>query len=263
MGKLLKHNKDKGFVEAGFDETIGDVLKYNKFKKHGHMYLLDDETKAPSVTTIIGENLGWNKNALMAWAKRQTALGNDVDAMLKDAGETGTLLHILIEAHQRGFDVDPRDFTENQFVSAMKCFTGYLNWANKVKFKPLASEVILVDNDQRVAGTVDCVGKVGDDLVLIDWKTSKYLYKEHKIQVSQYVHMMEKDKNVDYYVMERGAPKKLKQSKNARKFAYAMILRFDKTEVKYHQHKVDRKKIDAGISIFQDLLNLYNKKNTI
>ena len=263
MGKLLKNVKEKGFVEVGVDETIGDVLRYDKFKKHGAMYILEDDTKAPSVTTIIGDNLGWNKNALMGWAKRQSALGNDVDAMLKDAGEIGTLLHILIEAHQRGFDVDPRDFTENQFVSAMKCFTGYLNWANKVKFKALASEVILVDNTQRVAGTVDCVGKVGDDLVLIDWKTSKYLYKEHKIQVAQYVTMMEKAENVDYYVMERGAPKKLKQSKNTRKFAYAMILRFDKTEVKYHQHKVDRQKIDAGASIFQDLLNLQNKKNTI
>ncbi|MAK38062.1 MAG: hypothetical protein CMC15_18015 [Flavobacteriaceae bacterium] len=263
MGKLLKNVKEKGFVEVDLDETIGDILRYDKFKKHGAMYILEDDTKAPSVTTIIGDNLGWNKNALMAWAKRQTALGNDVDAMLKDAGETGTLLHILIEAHQRGLNVDPRDFTENQFVSAMKCFTGYLNWVNKVKFKPLASELILVDNEQRVAGTVDCVGKVGDDLVLIDWKTSKYLYKEHKIQVAQYVTMMEKSSNVDYYVMEGGKPKRLKHSDTKRKFAYAMILRFDKTEVKYHQHMVNRKKIDAGASIFQDLLHLHSKKNTI
>lgn len=263
MGKLLKHIKEKGFEEVDYDATIGDLLRYDKFKKHGALYVLDDDTKAPSVTTVIGDNLGWNKNALMGWAKRQSAIGKDVDAMLKDAGEIGTLLHILIEAHQRGLNVDPRDFTENQFISAMKCFTGYLNWVNKVEFKPLASELILVDNEQRVAGTVDCVGKVGDDLVLIDWKSSKYLYKEHKIQIAQYVTMMEKAENVDYYVMERGAPKKLKQSNIKRKFAYAMILRFDKTEVKYHQHKIDRKKIDAGASIFQDLLNLHSKKNSI
>ena len=126
MGKLLKNVQEKGFVEVDVDETIGDVFHYNKFKKHGAMYILEDDTKAPSVTTIIGDNLGWNKNALMAWAKRQTALGYDADAMLKDAGEIGTLLHILIEAHQQGFDVDPRDFTENQFVSAMKCFLNLL-----------------------------------------------------------------------------------------------------------------------------------------
>ena len=65
---------------------MGKTLQYNKFKRHGEAYILDDETKAPSVTTIIGDNLGWNKNALMGWAKRQTMVGNDVDAMLKDAG---------------------------------------------------------------------------------------------------------------------------------------------------------------------------------
>ena len=223
---------------------MGKTLQYNKFKRHGEAYILDDETKAPSVTTIIGDNLGWNKNALMGWAKRQTMVGNDVDAMLKDAGDTGTLLHLLIEAHQRGFDVDTRDFTANQETAALKAFTGYLNWANKVEFKPLASEVVIVDNEQRVAGTIDCVGKIKDELILIDWKTSKYLYKEHKIQVAQYVNMYER--------MEPRA-----------KFAYAMILRFDKHEVKYHQHKVDRKKIDAGIIAFQSCLDLHNIKKAV
>ena len=98
---------------------MGKTLKHNKFKKHGQFYLLDDETKAPSVTTVIGDNLGWNKNALMNWAKRQSAMGNDVDAMLSDAADTGTLLHLLIEAHQRGFDVDTRDFTANQEEAAL------------------------------------------------------------------------------------------------------------------------------------------------
>lgn len=242
---------------------MGKILKHNKFKKHGQFYLLDDETKAPSVTTVIGDNLGWNKNALMNWAKRQSAMGNDVDAMLSDAADTGTLLHLLIEAHQRGFDVDTRDFTANQEEAALKCFTGYLNWANKVKFKPLASEVIIVDNDQRVAGTVDCIGKVGDDLILIDWKTSRYLYPEHKIQVSQYVHMMEKPNNVSYITVKDGKAKRLTPENNKRKFAYAMILRFDKTEVKYHQHKVKREKIDAGIIAFQNLLNLHNIKKSV
>jgi hypothetical protein len=242
---------------------MGNKIKYNKFKKHGEIYVLDDDTKAPSVTTVIGENLGWNKQPLMNWAKRQTMIGNDVDAVLKDAGETGTLLHLLIEAHQRGFDVDTRDFTANQEEAALKCFTGYLNWANKVKFKPLASEVVLVDHEQRVAGTVDCIGTIGEDLILIDWKTSRYLYKEHKIQVAQYVNMMEKTSGVEYITNDGNELKRYRPDNNQRKFAYAMILRFDKNEVKYHQHKVDRKKIDAGIVAFQSCLDLHNIKKSV
>ena len=242
---------------------MGKTLRYDKFKRHGEAYILDDETKAPSVTQIIKDNLGWNTNVLVNWAKRQTMVGKDVDAMLKDAGEIGTLVHLLIEAHQRGFDVDTRDFTANQETAALKAFTGYLNWANKVKFKPLASEVVLVDHEQRVAGTVDCIGTIGEDLILIDWKTSRYLYKEHKIQVAQYVHMMEKTSGVEYITNNGNELKRYRPDNNQRKFAYAMILRFDKHEVKYHQHKVDRKKIDAGIVAFKSCLDLHNIKKEV
>ena len=151
-----------------------------KLDLHGSKYVLADGTRAPSVTTIINQNLGWNKNVLMNWAKRQTMIGKDADAVLKEAADIGTLLHLLIEGHQRGFDVDTGDFTRNQTEKALVCFGGYLEWVEKVQFKALASETVVVDEEQRVAGTIDCVGKVGDDLVVIDWKTSKYLYKEHK-----------------------------------------------------------------------------------
>lgn len=215
-----------------------------KLDLHGAKYVLADGTRAPSVTTIINQNLGWNKNVLMNWAKRQTMIGKDADAVLKEAADIGTLLHLLIEGHQRGFDVDTGDFTRNQTEKALVCFGGYLEWVEKVQFKALASETVVVDEEQRVAGTIDCVGKVGDDLVLIDWKTSKYLYKEHKIQVAKYINLLER-------------------AKKGRHFAYGMVLRFDKEEVKFHQHKVGRDKIEAGVKIFDALLALQNLKNKV
>ncbi len=215
-----------------------------KLDLHGSKYVLADGTRAPSVTTIINQNLGWNKNVLMNWAKRQTMIGKDADAVLKEAADIGTLLHLLIEGHQRGFDVDTGDFTRNQTEKALVCFGGYLEWVEKVQFKALASETVVVDEEQRVAGTIDCVGKVGDDLVVIDWKTSKYLYKEHKIQVAKYINLLER-------------------AKEGRHFAYGMVLRFDKEEVKFHQHKVDRDKIEAGVKIFDALLALQNLKNKV
>tara|TARA_R100000329_G_C7561493_1_gene198582 strand:+ start:223 stop:876 length:654 start_codon:yes stop_codon:yes gene_type:complete len=215
-----------------------------KLDLHGAKYILADGTKAPSVTTVISQELGWNKQALIQWAKRQTMIGKDADAVLKEAGEIGTLLHLFIEGHQRGLDVDTGDFTANQIEKAMKCFSGYLAWVEKVDFKPLKSELVLVDEEQRVAGTIDCIGKINDELVLIDWKTSKYLYKEHKIQVAKYINMY-----------ERREPRA--------KFAYGMILRFDKEEIKFHQHKVGRDKINAGIKIFDNLLDNHNLKNQV
>ena len=188
---------------------------------HGNNYVLLDGTKAPSVTTIIGQNLGWNKNVLINWAKRQTMIGKDADKVLQDAADTGTLTHLLIENHQRGLDTDTKDFTRSQTEKAM-----------------------IVDEEQRIAGTIDCIGKMGDDLVVIDWKTSKYLYKEHKIQIAKYVDMYER-----------------KQPKAQVK--YGMVLRFEKEECKYHQHKIQRDKFDAGIKIFDTLLELHNLKNSV
>ncbi len=211
---------------------------------HGSNYVLLDGTKAPSVTTIISQNLGWNKQVLINWAKRQTMVGNDADKVLQDAADTGTLLHLLIENHQRGLDTDTKDFTRNQTERAMVAFAGYLEWVEKTKFRALANELVIVNEEQRIAGTIDCIGRMGDDLVVVDWKSSKYLYKEHKIQIAKYIDLYEK-----------------KQPKA--KVKYGMVLRFDKEEVKFHQHKIQRDKIEAGIKIFDTLLELHNSKNLI
>ena len=211
---------------------------------HGSNYVLLDGTKAPSVTTIISQNLGWNKQVLINWAKRQTMVGNDADKVLQDAADTGTLLHLLIENHQRGLDTDTKDFTRNQTERAMVAFAGYLEWVEKTKFRALANELVIVNEEQRIAGTIDCIGRMGDDLVVVDWKSSKYLYKEHKIQIAKYIDLYEK-----------------KQPKA--KVKYGMVLRFDKAEVKFHQHKIQRDKIEAGIKIFDTLLELHNSKNLI
>ena len=130
----------------------------SKFAKHGQKYILEDGTIAPSVTTYIND-LGWNKQTLVNWAKRLTFSGLDADKVLQDAAETGTLLHLMIEGSIKGFKVDTKDFTYNQEKQALKAFVGYTDWVKKVDFKPLASEVILINEEQRVGGTVDCIGR--------------------------------------------------------------------------------------------------------
>ena len=52
----------------------------SKTKLHGQNYVLQNGNRASSVTTIINAMLGWNKNTLIAWAKRMTAQGEDADA---------------------------------------------------------------------------------------------------------------------------------------------------------------------------------------
>ncbi len=217
----------------------------SKTKLHGINYTLADGKRAPSVTTIINDTLGWNKQVLINWAKRQTMEGNDADAVMRDAADTGTLLHLLIEGHQKGFDVDTKDFTRNQEEKALIAFGAYLQWVEKSKYEPLASEVMLVNEELRVGGTVDNIGKLKNELVLIDWKSTKYgPYKEHKLQLGAYI-----------YMYEAAQPKA--------KITKGLILRFGKEDGKFHVHTVKRDRIELCIVAFKKIVELYYMKNAI
>jgi hypothetical protein len=215
-----------------------------KFDLHGTKYINEEGNRVPSVTTIINGHLGWNKQALLGWTKRMMLGGQDSDKVLDEAAQIGTLLHLLIEGHQQGFDIDTKDYSYNQEKAAMKAFAGYLQWYDKVKFKPLRNELILVNEEMQVGGTIDCVARMGDDLVIVDWKTSKYLYAENKLQLAAYT-----------YMFEQAQPKA--------NVAYGLIMRFGKDDGKFHQHIIKRDKLETGIEIFKALVKISQLKSQL
>ena len=216
----------------------------SKFSLHGTKYINEEGKRVPSVTTIISQHLGWNKNALLAWTKRMMLGGQDSDKVLSEAGDIGTLLHLLIEGHQQGFDVDTKDYSYNQEKAAMKAFAGYLQWYEKRKFKSLRNELVLVNEELQVGGTIDSIGKMGDDLVVVDWKTSKYLYAENKLQLAAYT-----------YMFEQAQPKA--------NVAYGLVMRFGKDDGKFHQHVIKREKLETGIEIFKALVKISQLKSQL
>jgi len=216
----------------------------SKFSLHGTKYINEEGKRVPSVTTIISQHLGWNKNALLAWTKRMMLGGQDSDKVLSEAGDIGTLLHLLIEGHQQGFDVDTKDYSYNQEKAAMKAFAGYLQWYEKRKFKSLRNELVLVNEEMQVGGTIDSIGKMGDDLVVVDWKTSKYLYAENKLQLAAYT-----------YMFEQAQPKA--------NVAYGLVMRFGKDDGKFHQHVIKREKLETGIEIFKALVKISQLKSQL
>lgn len=215
-----------------------------KFDLHGTKYINQEGKRVPSVTTIINGHLGWNKQALLGWTKRMMLGGQDSDKVLDEAAQVGTLLHLLIEGHQQGFDIDTKDYSYNQEKAAMKAFAGYLQWYEKVQFKPLRNELVLVNEEMQVGGTIDCIARMGDDLVVVDWKTSRYLYSENKLQLAAYV-----------YMFEQAQPKA--------NVAYGMIMRFGKDDGKFHQHIIKRDKLETGIEIFKALVKISQLKSKL
>tara|TARA_R100001594_G_scaffold134249_1_gene175300 strand:- start:435 stop:1091 length:657 start_codon:yes stop_codon:yes gene_type:complete len=205
----------------------------SKTKLHGQNYVLKNGKRASSVTTIINNMLGWNKNTLIAWAKRITAQGEDADAVMREAGRIGTLTHLLIQGFFQGFDVDTRDFTPNQEEKALKAFFGFKSWYDNAGIKILASELTMVNEELQVGGTVDAIAKKDNELIVVDWKTSKGgPYPEMICQLGAYT-----------FMYEAAQPKA--------KVAYGIIMRFGKEDGKFHQHTIDRKKLDAGAQVFK------------
>jgi len=215
-----------------------------KFDLHGAKYINEEGNRVPSVTTIISQHLGWNKQALLGWTKRMMLGGQDSDKVLDEASQIGTLLHLLIEGHQQGFDIDTKDYSYNQEKAAMKAFAGYLQWYEKSEFKALRNELVLVNEEMQVGGTIDCIARMGDDLVIVDWKTSKYLYAENKLQLAAYA-----------YMFEQAQPKA--------NIAYGLVMRFGKDDGKFHQHIIKREKLETGIEIFKALVKISQLKSKL
>ncbi len=53
-------------------------------KAHGGSYITTKGKKCRSVTTILGGNLGWNKQVLIGWARRQALSGHHPELVLKE-----------------------------------------------------------------------------------------------------------------------------------------------------------------------------------
>jgi len=154
----------------------------NKKHKAHTRYYLADKTLVPGVTTVLGI---LNKPALVPWANGLGLQGIDVKKYVDDKADIGTLGHAFVTDKLIGVETDTSDFTANQIDEAQNCALSFWEWEKtnhieEVGFveKPLVSEVY------KFGGTEDIYCKISGEWNLIDLKTGKGIYKEHRYQVS-------------------------------------------------------------------------------
>lgn len=141
------------------------------------------------VTTIIGSNLGWNKNVLIAWARKQAMAGKDPTEIKEKAGNIGTLAHLLCESDAKGITPDLKDYPKEHIETANKCFLSYTEWKKRNNIVEITSEISLVSEEFKYGGTIDMLYKVDGKWILADIKTSSGVYVDHKIQVAAYAEL--------------------------------------------------------------------------
>lgn len=145
--------------------------------------------RLPGVTTVIGQNLGWNKRALMHWANQQGLDGRNHWETSQEAADIGTLAHAMVEASLKGQDwttmVRLDGVTDEMLGKATVAFRAWEEWRRLVNFELVASEHELVSERYQVGGTID-VAAVQTKMSIVDIKTSNDIYPEHRIQVAAY-----------------------------------------------------------------------------
>ena len=157
----------------------------SKTKLHTRYYNHSGQL-VPGVTTIIGDTLGWNKNILMAWQKKTLLAGEDPDKVRDKAADIGTIAHYLIECHLAGTEPDLTDYAIKDIDQARKCLSAYLDWASANHVEMLQSEAKLVSEEYQYGGTADKIAYINGVLGLMDFKTSRDVYPEMRVQIAAY-----------------------------------------------------------------------------
>jgi len=206
----------------------------------------------PGVTTIIGSQLGWNKQPLIAWARREAIAGNDPTKVRDKAAEIGTLCHLLIKRHianalTKNLDIDDvidgyadiyGEYSASAITRGKTAYLAFMDWENENNPRYMQNEVVVIHKRYRYGGTFDLLAKVNDKITLIDFKTGNGFYPEYIIQLAAYYNAL---------------PATLK-----RKTTAWQILQIDKDTGDFHLHNITNKSIDDGWRAFKYLRRLYD-----
>jgi hypothetical protein len=160
-----------------------------KSKQHTAYYNKSGK-RVPGCTTITGV---MDKPALVAWANRIGLEGIEVGKYVDELASIGTLAHYLIECRLKGEDPVLGDYSANQIEAAKIPYQKFLDWgkAKNLKREDFAiSEGQLVSEKHQFGGTIDLCAVIDGKATLIDIKTAKGIFGEHKTQVFGGYHIL-------------------------------------------------------------------------
>jgi len=138
------------------------------------------------VTTIIGGNLGWNKQPLMYWAWKEGSEGRHFRDTSQKAADAGTIGHYLIDCDIKGIKPDLSQYSQELIDKAETCYLNFLEWKKMVNLKVETTEINLVSEEYQYGATPDCIGILVDKLALVDWKTGNGVYPDMLLQLAAY-----------------------------------------------------------------------------
>lgn len=148
------------------------------------MYKDSAGKRVPSVTTILSRFK--DSGGLLYWANQAGLDGLTLDEARTPAATAGTMAHDLVEAHINGHDEPELRGDKDTIANARAAFDTYLKWQEVTNLTIRHTEVSLVSDKHKFGGRLDAIGLVGNELVMIDWKTSNSVYADYLLQLAGY-----------------------------------------------------------------------------
>jgi genome maintenance exonuclease 1 len=186
-------------------------LKSETFPDGKRYYTLEDGTRLPCVTTVIGAQ---KKKAIMEWRKRVGE--EEANRVSSKATSRGTAVHSMCEDYLNNKKVEMG--TKLDAYEMFLSIKPELHRINNIHYQ----EAALWSKQLGMAGRVDCIGEFDGVLSVIDFKTSKKEKKTAEIedyfwQTAAYALMYEEmigqqiDDLVIVMAVENGSPLIFKQ----------------------------------------------------
>ena len=162
-----------------------------KAKSRAHtIYKNAARKRIPGVTTITGV---MDKPALVRWANNLGLEGIDSSSYVDSLARIGTLAHYMVECYLTGVKQELDSYSKDEIDGAELSVLSFYTWEKQQQFKSLNSEMKLVSESLQVGGTCDCYCELNGKRTLLDFKTSKAVYDDHKTQVAGYCLLLEEN----------------------------------------------------------------------
>lgn len=205
-----------------------------KLNEYGNTY--------PSVTQVLDI---LRKPALEVWFK------NNTPEFIREESEKakiiGSQIHELIQNHIEQEKMNLETEYPDEVKNVIKSFFLFKKEHPEIVLKK--SEVKMTSEKYKYNGTLDCIGKIGNELVILDWKTGMAkdkavppIYAEAEYQVSAYLHCWNE-------VMKL-------------KIERAYILAIAKDKIAYNMLILNKEVIDSHFkNVFLPLLKIWYYQN--
>ena len=202
-----------------------------KYSSHSQYYN-NEGKEVPSVTTIIAL---LNKPTLSKWANAMGFKGRNIQDILNNASEIGTMMHECLEKYFLGEKFNLPEEYQKHKPTLLKRLDGFFTWKEKQdSLTHIMLEEKLASDD--FGGTMDFYGELNGEKVILDFKTSGGVYASMFLQLGAYTIMME----------ERG-----------HQVEAVGILHVTEKGTKLHYKK--REELDKYIFAFKALVILFNQ----